>query len=104
MAPTEAVLSLRHGTKAQALRAARTCYDHLAGRLGVALMGALLERGVLKGGDGAFHPEQASRDRLSDPGRDVDYRITPPRHRGASLFRRGHRLASGRPPADPVLR
>ncbi len=30
-----------------ALRAARTCYDHLAGRLGVALADALVERGAL---------------------------------------------------------
>jgi DNA-binding transcriptional ArsR family regulator len=30
-----------------ALRAARTCYDHLAGNLGVSLANAMLERGVL---------------------------------------------------------
>ncbi|HEY8449593.1 MAG TPA: transcriptional regulator, partial [Bacillota bacterium] len=29
-------------------RSARTCYDHLAGRLGVALTGALLEGGVIR--------------------------------------------------------
>ena len=32
------------GPRDQALRAARTCYDHLAGRLGVALMDALIRR------------------------------------------------------------
>lgn len=31
----EPVRSLREGTRAERLRAARTCYDHLAGRLGV---------------------------------------------------------------------
>jgi DNA-binding transcriptional ArsR family regulator len=36
VAPAAPVRSLREGTRAQALRAARTCYDHLAGRLGVA--------------------------------------------------------------------
>jgi DNA-binding transcriptional ArsR family regulator len=37
----------------EALRMARTCYDHLAGRLGVALTDALLERGhVALGSDG----------------------------------------------------
>lgn len=33
------------GPRDQALRAARTCYDHLAGRLGVALADALVEAG-----------------------------------------------------------
>jgi DNA-binding transcriptional ArsR family regulator len=33
------------GPRDQALRAARTCYDHLAGRLGVALADAMIERG-----------------------------------------------------------
>ena len=37
----------------EALRAARTCYDHLAGRLGVALADALTDRGhVALGADG----------------------------------------------------
>lgn len=36
------------------LRFGRTCYDHLAGRLGVALRAALIERGVLVE-DGAEH-------------------------------------------------
>ena len=34
-ARTVPVRSLRQGTRAAALRTARTCYDHLAGRLGV---------------------------------------------------------------------
>jgi hypothetical protein len=41
------VRSLRDDTRAKALLRARLCYDHLAGRLGVALMDALLDRGVL---------------------------------------------------------
>ena len=40
IAPPEPVRSLRQGTHAHALRRARTCYNHLAGRLGVALMAA----------------------------------------------------------------
>jgi len=35
IAPPAQVRSLKDGTRAQAVRAARTCYDHLAGRLGV---------------------------------------------------------------------
>lgn len=38
----------------QGLRFARTCYDHLAGHLGVALRSALIERGMLVE-DGAEH-------------------------------------------------
>jgi DNA-binding transcriptional ArsR family regulator len=42
VAPTEPVTSLRAGTRAHALRYARHCYDHLAGRLGVAVAEALV--------------------------------------------------------------
>lgn len=35
-----------------ALRFARTCYDHLAGSLGVRIADALLERGLIQGSDG----------------------------------------------------
>ena len=47
IAPPEPVRSLRQATRVEALRSARTCYDHLAGWLGTALMDALLERGVV---------------------------------------------------------
>src|SRR3954468_16772466 len=76
LAPAAPVRSLRDGTQAQAVREARTCYDHLAGRLGTALMDGLIARGVLTGGDGRFDRRRARGDRLSAPGRDVDYRLT----------------------------
>ncbi len=41
------VRSLRQDTRARALLRARLCYDHLAGRLGVELMTALVDRGIL---------------------------------------------------------
>jgi len=41
------VRSLRESRDAAALAQARTCYDHLAGRAGVALLDALLARGML---------------------------------------------------------
>lgn len=75
-APPAPVRSLRDATRAEALRAARTCYDHLAGRLGVDLMVALLDRGALEGGDGQFRPEAARADHLAGPGRDLDYHLT----------------------------
>jgi DNA-binding transcriptional ArsR family regulator len=46
----------------EALRTARTCYDHLAGRLGVALADALAARGhVALGTDGGEVTEQGQR-------------------------------------------
>jgi DNA-binding transcriptional ArsR family regulator len=41
--------SLRQATKHEALARARTCYDHLAGRLGVAITDAMVDRGLLAG-------------------------------------------------------
>jgi DNA-binding transcriptional ArsR family regulator len=41
------VRTLRQSREAQALAAARTCYDHLAGRAGVALLESMLEQGIL---------------------------------------------------------
>jgi DNA-binding transcriptional ArsR family regulator len=76
LAPAAPVRSLRQGTKAQAVRFARTCYDHLAGVAGTELMAALLERELLTGGEGVFDPESASQDRLAAPGFDLDYRLT----------------------------
>lgn len=49
VAPRVPVTSLRQGTQAHAIRRARVCYDHLAGRLGVALTESMLDRGLLAG-------------------------------------------------------
>jgi hypothetical protein len=75
VAPAAPIRSLREGTRAHAIRSARTCYDHLAGRLGVEIMRALIEDEAITGGDGR-HRFEAGADRLSAPGRDVDYRLT----------------------------
>lgn len=85
LAPLRPITSLRDGTRANALRTARTCYDHLAGRLGVAMMRSLLDRGYLTGHDGTFDPDVARADRLSARGRDHDYRVT---REGCDFLRR----------------
>ncbi|WP_028925859.1 ArsR/SmtB family transcription factor [Pseudonocardia acaciae] len=72
LAPARPVRSLREGTRAAQLRAARTCYDHLAGRLGVELMAGLLAAGHLEGGDGRY----ASGDGPRGYGRGVDYAVS----------------------------
>jgi DNA-binding transcriptional ArsR family regulator len=74
LAPAAPVRSLRQGTRAQALREARTCYDHVAGRLGVGLMATLIERGHLSGGDGSYDPGR--QDGRAGYGHDLDYELT----------------------------
>ena len=76
ISPPAPVRSLKQGSKAHAVRFARTCYDHLAGMLGTELMASLLERGLLTGGDGVFDLDAAQADRLAAPGYDLDYRLT----------------------------
>jgi DNA-binding transcriptional ArsR family regulator len=46
-------------SRARELRFARTCYDHLAGVVGVAVTGALLERRWLRARDDSFAPAPA---------------------------------------------
>lgn len=75
LAPTRPVRSLRAGTHAEAIRAARTCYDHLAGRLGVALLDALVAEGVLRvesqpGADPVLGVVRAKHYQLTDHGRE----------------------------------
>ncbi len=74
LAPAQPIRSLKDGTRAHALRQGRTCYDHLAGRLGVRLMAAWLDRGLLTGGDGRFRAGHG--DSPSSWGHDLDYRLT----------------------------
>ena len=47
ISPAREVRSLNDATRASTLSAARTCYGHLAGRLGVAIADALIESGAL---------------------------------------------------------
>jgi DNA-binding transcriptional ArsR family regulator len=51
IAPKRAQIGLRRTERARALAAARTCYDHLAGALGVALTYALCRRELLQPSD-----------------------------------------------------
>lgn len=47
VAPRQPITSLRQGTRAHTIRFARRCYDHLAGRLGIAVTDTLCRRGFL---------------------------------------------------------
>ncbi len=48
LAPRREVRSLKQANRAGALGAARTCYGHLAGRLGVGITEAMRERGLIE--------------------------------------------------------
>jgi DNA-binding transcriptional ArsR family regulator len=54
IAPRSPARSLRDATRAELLIEARTCYDHLAGRLGVAFARALDRRGVIAASNGDY--------------------------------------------------
>jgi DNA-binding transcriptional ArsR family regulator len=73
LAPTDPVRSLRADDRRRQLRRARTCYGHVAGRLGVSLLASMLERGWLDGHDGSF---RTGSERLSSASRDVVYCVT----------------------------
>ena len=72
LAPTWPIRSLRQGTHAEAIRRARTCYDHLAGRLGVALLDALVAKEVLR----VEHDPDARPDPVLGAGRARRYVLT----------------------------
>ncbi|WP_431879373.1 ArsR/SmtB family transcription factor [Amycolatopsis sacchari] len=75
--PPQPVRSLKSGTRAEAVRFARTCYDHLAGKLGVAITAALLERGALRRTDGDPTTARRAEDRLSAPMATHPYELGP---------------------------
>jgi DNA-binding transcriptional ArsR family regulator len=54
LAPESAPRTHAQARFGRAVRAARTCYDHLAGRLGVAVTRSLVERGALASAGGQF--------------------------------------------------
>ncbi|HEX4688168.1 MAG TPA: winged helix-turn-helix domain-containing protein [Nocardioides sp.] len=54
IAPEKTVAGLRQSSRARSLAEARTCYDHVAGRCGVALHDGLLSRGWLVPDTGGY--------------------------------------------------
>lgn len=98
IAPARPITSLREGTRAHAVRRARRCYHHLAGRLGVALTASFLDRDLLEGHDGSVDFDRMAGDRpaggILDP---VTYTLTD---RGAEALR----ALGGCPPTNRVVR
>jgi DNA-binding transcriptional ArsR family regulator len=71
IAPRRPVSSLRAAHTASALEAARTCYDHLAGRLGVAIAESLVQLEALNAVNGGFAPGSRAGEVLSELGVDL---------------------------------
>ena len=80
LAPKKQVRSLRDASIGEAIRAGRTCYDHLAGRLGVELTTTLKRRRLLRtSDDNAYVLTSRGRRELTDFG--IDIVATAARHR-----------------------
>lgn len=77
LAPAQPIRSLRQHTRAAALREARTCYDHLAGRAGVDVTAALVSRGALETTDGVPDNRRRDGDALSKPLHTHPYLLGP---------------------------
>jgi hypothetical protein len=80
LAPPRATSTLGEAAEGEGLRRGRLCYDHLAGRLGVALADGMCEAGllVLDGGE-RFLVTPAGSDAFAELGIDVDELSAQPR-------------------------
>ena len=72
LAPEAAPRTHRQARIGRAVRAARTCYDHLAGQLGVGLTQALVTRGALRQQERQFEVTRAGSDLLERFGIDLE--------------------------------
>lgn len=64
IAPSRPIRSLRESNEEHALQFARTCYDHLAGKIGVALTDRLLEMNFIEKSGKDFILSSAGKERL----------------------------------------
>lgn len=77
LSPPRPVRSLRAHTRAAALRRARSCYDHLAGDLGVQVTAALVAADALRPTDGLSDTRRRPHDPLSAPLSTHPYELGP---------------------------
>jgi DNA-binding transcriptional ArsR family regulator len=72
IAPERPVRSLKEATTSELIRQARTCYDHLAGRLGVALARGLERQGMIVRRAETYVPGPEAGPRLAELGIDLE--------------------------------
>jgi len=70
LAPAARVRGLKDANRRESLSRARTCYDHLAGRLGVELTAGLVREGCLRGTE--LRLTRRGEQRMLDLGIDID--------------------------------
>jgi hypothetical protein len=105
LAPAQPVRSLRQSTRAAALRSARACYDHLAGKLGVQLTQALIDCRALTATDGIPDNRRRADDRLSSQLAEHPWVLGPcAADVFAGLGVAPDRLAADYPSRRPLLR
>ncbi|WP_199618261.1 ArsR/SmtB family transcription factor [Paenibacillus alkalitolerans] len=80
IAPSKPVRSLRESDRLKALHFARTCYDHLAGKIGVALTDKLMELKLIEQSGKDFILSEAGRKKLIAFGVEVDGTTGTRRH------------------------
>src|SRR5215469_3176311 len=71
ISPGTAFDKLHEPGEASVLSYARTCYDHLAGKIGVAITDALTRKRLIRRGDGGFELQPSGERWLEDLGIDV---------------------------------
>jgi DNA-binding transcriptional ArsR family regulator len=72
LSPASAVNSLRGSKESIGLQRGRLCYDHLAGRLGVALTHQMMESGLLRKGGGDYEVTEAGLVTFQELGIDIE--------------------------------
>lgn len=73
LAPHRCARTLRESARGTAIRHARTCYDHLAGEVGVAITDALEQQRIIQAGDGCYDLTESGQARLEEGlGLDID--------------------------------
>jgi len=72
IAPVRTATGLKNVTRGRALQRARTCYDHLAGRLGVGLADAFEQQRIIAPADGGWSLTPEGGRRLQTLGLDVE--------------------------------
>ncbi len=71
LAPHRRAATLREANRGHAISHARTCYDHLAGTLGVALTNALQHQHIIEPADNSYQLTASGQARLEDLGLNV---------------------------------
>lgn len=74
VSPAKPVRSFRQSREAEAVRFARTCYDHLAGFLGVKFTRSLVEQGVLAESEDGYEVTEEGLSHLGEFGVDLSGR------------------------------